>query len=585
MSDEWVVTMPKLGETVTEGDDHQLAQAGRRHGGVRRPAVRGVHRQGRLGDPQPVRRGDRSRSWSQAGETVPVGTPLVRIGAAGQRDGRCTHAGSTRRPPRPAHTAAAGGPALGDPAAPQMGGSEGMAGEDPERRRAGRRRARHHHAQARRDGHRGHDRQLAQAGRRHGRRSTTRCSRCPPTRSTRRSPARTTASCSRSWCPRARPCRSAPPLARIGEPGAAPAAAPAASRRAGSGARPAAAAGAAAGAGRTPRPARRRSTATAGCCRRWSAGSSPRPGWTSRRSPAPGPAAGSGARTWRRRWPGGGSAGRAPAAAAPAVAAPAAAHRPRRHRRHRPPRPAAPAARAAGDPRDEVVALSRMRLAVAAGMKASQADHGVGVDLGRGRLRQRRAGAPEAQGPVQEGDRRVAVLPAVRLPGDGRRAAGVPDRQLLDRHRGEDDDAAPVRQPRHRGRPRPAGPGRPGGQGRRLAEHARHRQEDHRAGRRRPGARSWRCRTCRARRSRSPTPARSPATRRRRSSTSPTSAILCTDGVKRRPVAVGDAIAIHPTGIIGLVYDHRAFDGSTASLFLMHIRDSLEQRDWEAEVG
>jgi 2-oxoglutarate dehydrogenase E2 component (dihydrolipoamide succinyltransferase) len=65
----------------------------------------------------------------------------------------------------------------------------------------------------------------------------------------------------------------------------------------------------------------------------------------------------------------------------------------------------------------------------------------------------------------------------------------------------------------------------------------------------------------------------------------PNVAILCTDGVKRRPVAVGDAIAIHPTGIIGLVYDHRAFDGSTASLFLMHIRDSLEQRDWAAEVG
>ena len=47
-------------------------------------------------------------------------------------------------------------------------------------------------------------------------------------------------------------------------------------------------------------------------------------------------------------------------------------------------------------------------------------------------------------------------------------------------------------------------------------------------------------------------------------------------------MAVGDAIAIHPTGIIGLVYDHRAFDGSTASLFLLHIRDSLEKRDWEA---
>jgi pyruvate dehydrogenase E2 component (dihydrolipoamide acetyltransferase) len=65
----------------------------------------------------------------------------------------------------------------------------------------------------------------------------------------------------------------------------------------------------------------------------------------------------------------------------------------------------------------------------------------------------------------------------------------------------------------------------------------------------------------------------------------PNVGILCTDGVKRRPVAVGDAIAIHPTGVVGLVYDHRAFDGSTASLFLMHIRDSLEKRDWEAEVG
>jgi pyruvate dehydrogenase E2 component (dihydrolipoamide acetyltransferase) len=65
----------------------------------------------------------------------------------------------------------------------------------------------------------------------------------------------------------------------------------------------------------------------------------------------------------------------------------------------------------------------------------------------------------------------------------------------------------------------------------------------------------------------------------------PNVAILCTDGVKRRPVAVGDAIAVHPVGIIGLVYDHRAFDGSTASKFLMHLRDSLEQRNWDAEVS
>jgi pyruvate dehydrogenase E2 component (dihydrolipoamide acetyltransferase) len=65
----------------------------------------------------------------------------------------------------------------------------------------------------------------------------------------------------------------------------------------------------------------------------------------------------------------------------------------------------------------------------------------------------------------------------------------------------------------------------------------------------------------------------------------PNVAILCTDGVKRRPVAVGDAIAIHSVGIIGMVYDHRAFDGSTASKFLLHIRDSLEQRDWSAELS
>jgi 2-oxoglutarate dehydrogenase E2 component (dihydrolipoamide succinyltransferase) len=64
----------------------------------------------------------------------------------------------------------------------------------------------------------------------------------------------------------------------------------------------------------------------------------------------------------------------------------------------------------------------------------------------------------------------------------------------------------------------------------------------------------------------------------------PNVAILCTDGVKRRPVAVGDAIAIHPVGIIGMVYDHRAFDGSTASKFLLHLRDSLEKRDWAAEL-
>ena len=99
-----------------------------------------------------------------AGETVPVGTPLVRITAV-RRPARWSN-----RLPSASHTvAAAGGPALGDPAAPQMGGSEGPADEDPNFGAPDRRRPRHHDAQARRDGHRGHDRLLAEAGRRHRR--------------------------------------------------------------------------------------------------------------------------------------------------------------------------------------------------------------------------------------------------------------------------------------------------------------------------------------------------------------------------------------------------------------------------------
>jgi 2-oxoglutarate dehydrogenase E2 component (dihydrolipoamide succinyltransferase) len=64
----------------------------------------------------------------------------------------------------------------------------------------------------------------------------------------------------------------------------------------------------------------------------------------------------------------------------------------------------------------------------------------------------------------------------------------------------------------------------------------------------------------------------------------PNVAILSTDGIKRRPVAVGDAIAIHHTSILSLSYDHRAFDGSTASKFLLHIRDAIQDRDWDTEL-
>lgn len=65
----------------------------------------------------------------------------------------------------------------------------------------------------------------------------------------------------------------------------------------------------------------------------------------------------------------------------------------------------------------------------------------------------------------------------------------------------------------------------------------------------------------------------------------PNVAIMSTEGVSRRPTVVGNAIAIHSMCILGLSYDHRAFDGVTASRFLMYVRDALQERDWEAELG
>lgn len=65
----------------------------------------------------------------------------------------------------------------------------------------------------------------------------------------------------------------------------------------------------------------------------------------------------------------------------------------------------------------------------------------------------------------------------------------------------------------------------------------------------------------------------------------PNSAILSVNAVSRRPTAVGDAVAVHHMTILGFSYDHRAFDGVTASRFLAHLRDVLQDRDWAAELG
>jgi len=69
----------------------------------------------------------------------------------------------------------------------------------------------------------------------------------------------------------------------------------------------------------------------------------------------------------------------------------------------------------------------------------------------------------------------------------------------------------------------------------------------------------------------------------------PQVAILSTDGVKKRPVVIelpdgSDAIAIHPVGNLALSFDHRAFDGAYASAFVARVRDILETRDWSQEL-
>ncbi|MEE8485427.1 MAG: dihydrolipoamide acetyltransferase family protein [Acidimicrobiia bacterium] len=66
-------------------------------------------------------------------------------------------------------------------------------------------------------------------------------------------------------------------------------------------------------------------------------------------------------------------------------------------------------------------------------------------------------------------------------------------------------------------------------------------------------------------------------------------AILSTETITKRPVVVelpdgSDGIAIHHIGYLGLSWDHRVFDGSTAVLFLNRIKENLETWDWRQEL-
>jgi pyruvate dehydrogenase E2 component (dihydrolipoamide acetyltransferase) len=70
----------------------------------------------------------------------------------------------------------------------------------------------------------------------------------------------------------------------------------------------------------------------------------------------------------------------------------------------------------------------------------------------------------------------------------------------------------------------------------------------------------------------------------------PNVGILSTETVVKRPTVVAlpdgsDSIAIHHIGYLCFSWDHRAFDGSTALLFLNRVKDNLETWDWEQELS
>ena len=52
----------------------------------------------------------------------------------------------------------------------------------------------------------------------------------------------------------------------------------------------------------------------------------------------------------------------------------------------------------------------------------------------------------------------------------------------------------------------------------------------------------------------------------------------------RKPVVVGDAVVVRPVGVLAQSFDHRAFDGAYSAAFLRKVKQTLEGRDWAADL-
>ena len=120
MSDEtWVVALPKLGESVTEGVIGSIFKLVGDEVAFDDPLFEVSTDKVDSEIPSPYD-GVVLEVLAQPGETVPVGAPVLRIGGPG--------ATVENRLPSASHAvAAAGGPSLGEASTPSMGGSEGPA--------------------------------------------------------------------------------------------------------------------------------------------------------------------------------------------------------------------------------------------------------------------------------------------------------------------------------------------------------------------------------------------------------------------------------------------------------------------------
>ena len=69
----------------------------------------------------------------------------------------------------------------------------------------------------------------------------------------------------------------------------------------------------------------------------------------------------------------------------------------------------------------------------------------------------------------------------------------------------------------------------------------------------------------------------------------PQVAILSTDAVKKKPVAIevdgSDVVVVRPVGMLAQSFDHRAFDGAYSAAFLAKLKQVIETRDWASEVA